>query len=852
MDSFGHAKLRAKEQVSSCISRNVVTLNNMAGPGAGMTLGLLVRRASAPDVARNDDDENDNVEDNALVLTCDQLQQVDEFRSQLLDRTDDADKFELCAEKCNELLRHDTGLQILIAAYDDVMSAACRGYENKKQEKTSTRTPLPTGRNKKTDNNAERDEWERYFGVATSAAQVKSKCLVALKAVAKRWGREVVLYYEWASRGESFCNLLRAGALHVPNWGDAALALNIIMCRRHTTVRRAGIDSSRDPITQADLKELKRFSVSEIRDNDLPAGFGRDKFGIVVCEKFAVPRPKPPVESRPTEFSDAAGDSDLSAPPGTDFTELSEPDETNSLDPPTRKSLRPSTQLSYKETPNRGSGTIRSVPANTSAVSKALAPPCCPVSSTLLGTLDNEIIFNPADFFAIRGQLCHRHTQSLLNQIWVKRPATDQAMSLADPATRRRTTSLPDITQPFKRPRIENPSLFPSVSARGTELLHDQEADEAYRKRALTELQNTTSTPPPNSHGQQTADLVQALLKKITLPNTDRSRGPVDAIFCTGIEAADLIESIPPCSVPIITERQQQFQWSKNGRPILQLFHRMTCLDRTVSVQIPSRSSERDSFEVRTLVEVQKRFLSMENMASPWNILDLQSPLPSSILPNFLTGENSGLLLHVRDAVLMEKSAERVVAPSQNWNQWKNVLEWVLLSEGGHQTAPHMDSNGLSTWITVQEGCIGFGWMASPTEEEERDWMTTDGYIGGRWRYVVLKPGQTIFFTSGTIHFVFRTRAPQTLALGGHVLQWSGIKRWMRIVLAQMANPMITNEDMKQSASMYVHAISKLVETRIAEGRIEELGGDAVVKPFLAAVEEFNRLHVPRKTRRTR
>ncbi|OIW30053.1 hypothetical protein CONLIGDRAFT_680842 [Coniochaeta ligniaria NRRL 30616] len=64
--------------------------------------------------------------------------------------------------------------------------AACRGYEDKKQEKISIRTPLPAGRNRKTDNNAKRDEWERYFGVATSASRVKSECLVALEAVAKR------------------------------------------------------------------------------------------------------------------------------------------------------------------------------------------------------------------------------------------------------------------------------------------------------------------------------------------------------------------------------------------------------------------------------------------------------------------------------------------------------------------------------------------------------------------------------------------------------------------------------------------------------------------------------------------
>jgi len=828
------------------------------------TPDLSLRCVSTMDDARDGDaardgdtDENNNVDDNTLVLTCDQLQQVNDFRNQLLGSTDDADKFQLCAEKCNELLRFDTRLQILIATYDDVMSAVCRGYENKKQEKAKTRTPLPTGRNKRIDNTAERVEWRRYFGVATHAAQVKSNCLVALKAVALRWGREVVLHYEWASKGPNFCNLLRGAAVDVPKWDNAALALTIIMCRRHATVKRPCIARSRDPITSADLKELKGFPVSEIQDSILPAGFGLDKFGMVVHEQFAVPRlpstcsTKPPTEpDRSAEPSDSASNIELSDVPGTDCTVPSEPpsetSETNSLHPPTGRSLRPSTgrplrpptQLSYKETPNRGSGAARSVRAKTSSAPKALPSCRCPLPPTLLAALDDATTFNPADFSALRSGLCHDHTKRLLEKVWAQRLATDRATSPVDLPTRRRTSSLSgiDITQPFKRPRLEDLSPFPYISARGTEFLHDLEADETYRNRVLAELQHTCALPP-SSHGKQNAELVQALLGTITPPNTNKSRGPVDALFCTGIVAADLVESVSPLSVPIITAGQQQFRWSKNDRPTAQLFHRMTYLDRTVSVQIPSRSSAEDSFEDRTLREVRQRFLSMGDTANPWNILDLQSPLPSSILPSFLTGENSGLLLHVRDTILMEKSAERVTAPSQSWNQWKNVLEWVLLSEGGHQTGPHMDSNGLSTWITVQEGCMGFGWMANPTEEEENNWATNDDYTGGRWRYVVLKPGQTIFFTSGTIHFVFRTRAPQTMALGGHVLQWSGIERWMRVVLAQMANPMITNEDMGQSAPMYVHAISKLVETRIAEGRIEELGGGTAVKRFRAAVE---------------
>ncbi len=137
--------------------------DNMAGSGPQTAVGLSVRCVSALDAARdgddndNDDDDNDDVDDNALVLTCDQLQQVNEFR-ELLDSTDNTDQLQLCTEKYSELLRHDTSLQILIAAYDDIISATYRGYKNKKKEKTSTRTPLPTGRNQKTVDNTERDE----------------------------------------------------------------------------------------------------------------------------------------------------------------------------------------------------------------------------------------------------------------------------------------------------------------------------------------------------------------------------------------------------------------------------------------------------------------------------------------------------------------------------------------------------------------------------------------------------------------------------------------------------------------------------------------------------------------------
>ncbi len=159
--------------------------------------------------------------------------------------------------------------------------------------------------------------------------------------------------------------------------------------------------------------------------------------------------------------------------------------------------------------------------------------------------------------------------------------------------------------------------------------------------------------------------------------------------------------------------------------------------------------------------------------------------------------------------------------------------------EGGHNTSPHTDSHGLATWITVQEGLFGFGWLSRPTDDESREWAADPyAYTGGRWRYVILEPGQTVFFNSGTVHFVFRLAdRGQTLALGGHVLQWSGIRRWIEVVTAQMVNPHITNEDMEWSAPKYVRVVADLVEKRARNGRVDDMGGPDEVNQLLALLK---------------
>ncbi|KAK0710358.1 hypothetical protein B0T26DRAFT_436955, partial [Lasiosphaeria miniovina] len=245
---------------------------------------------------------------------------------------------------------------------------------------------------------------------------------------------------------------------------------------------------------------------------------------------------------------------------------------------------------------------------------------------------------------------------------------------------RRRRTSLPDILDntPLKRLRLNDPApiqnSLPTALNQGCCPTQDPIRDEAYRQRVLEEFQSAEDGL--DSWGRRTNDLVAQILQKSKPP----IRG--EAYFLNG-EGAFQQAELGRVDIPIFTQSQQPFQWRGKDRPVSQFFNRMEDigLNRTVSVQIPSHPLHKASCERKTLLDVRDRFLLQRLTNNPWNLLDLQSPIPSA-LPSFLEGENCQLLLRIRDAVLMGNSAERIAAPAQDWNTWRNVTDWALLSEG--------------------------------------------------------------------------------------------------------------------------------------------------------------------------
>lgn len=414
------------------------------------------------------------------------------------------------------------------------------------------------------------------------------------------------------------------------------------------------------------------------------------------------------------------------------------------------------------------------------------------------------------------------------------------------PASKRRRLSLPlqlSESSAFAGdiPLSENPGVFfVSVPENKNDArpFHAKATDARFRDQVLIQLrQKMTQSKFCTTWGELNTQGMFSLLSRAKQPLSTGAESEKEAYFSTGEEAERQLEAHTVLHGPLITENQQQFRWDPcKGRPIEQFFRRIGNLDRSISVQKASLRLHQPSFVLMRLGAVRDLFLKNERSEDPLNVLDLRNPLPRSILPRFLMGEDCQLLSRVRDTILEGATAERCSASIVEWNRWRDDEDWALLAQGGAQTLAHQDSCGKATWLTVQEGQVGFGWISRPSEEEVRSWSADpNAFEGGQIRYVVLQPGQTIYFEAGTIHFVFRLDQHQTLLLGGHVLRWSRIDSWIRIVLGQLLSPNCTNEDPLPSAPAYVEAVARLLAEQTHSGRTDLLASEEVVAKFTSA-----------------
>jgi hypothetical protein len=258
-----------------------------------------------------------------------------------------------------------------------------------------------------------------------------------------------------------------------------------------------------------------------------------------------------------------------------------------------------------------------------------------------------------------------------------------------------------------------------------------------------------------------------------------------------------------------------------------------------VHIQDPSIRLARNKAHVRevTIKQLRDRFSEPKTKSSiPWNCLELATHVDDGLRPPFLSTEDCRLLTKIKLPSSSDSASRRGYEPG-----WKEVEKWALLAQAGSLTEPHQDSHGYSTYITVNQGAMGFGWLSNPTPAEKKQWrLAPSTFKGGRWRYQVLRPGRTVFFPTGTVHFVFRlSSADDTLAFGGHVLRCSQIVNWVKCLIDEKANPDITNEDISVSAPAYLDRVARFVKQARRMGQESRWGGPAAITEFLRLKDEF-------------
>ena len=306
-----------------------------------------------------------------------------------------------------------------------------------------------------------------------------------------------------------------------------------------------------------------------------------------------------------------------------------------------------------------------------------------------------------------------------------------------------------------------------------------------------------------------------------------------EALSVSGEEAKKYLAANNFFSGPIFTTGQQRLPLQSVETFLAECYDD----DADVYVQDPSVQVTKGTPHVRlrTMAAVKQRFAKPAS-DKPWNLLELAAHVEDGLRPDFLCEEDCRLLTKLKFPSNSDKASRKGYDPG-----WKEVEKWALVAQAGALTEPHQDSHGYSTYITVNEGRFGYGWLSNPTPDEKATWAHThDSYIGGNWRYAVMRPGQTVFFPAGTVHFVFRLPAAgNTLAFGGHVLRCSQIVRWIKCLIDEKKMPNITNEDLTVSAPGYLDRVEKFVKQALKSGQVEKWGGREGIEEFLKLKKEF-------------
>jgi hypothetical protein len=396
-------------------------------------------------------------------------------------------------------------------------------------------------------------------------------------------------------------------------------------------------------------------------------------------------------------------------------------------------------------------------------------------------------------------------------------------------------------TSPAKRRRVSigstcqdkstsQPSVLPQPffkldgdEARPT---RDIEYDQSYVAK-ISEGLEAAGRSKVNDVGRKQARRILYLLQEGEVAGED------EALYLTASEAATHLRPGTFSKKIIITAEQQPLPL----QTIEQFLDEFYEDDAQVWIQDSSAKTGKNSPSVRQVkVRAVKERSANKAHTKPWNLLELATHHEDGLRPAFLNNEDCRLLTKLKIPGAADEARRRTYPQG-----FKEVEKWALLAQAGALTEPHQDSHGYSTFITINVGHVGFGWLSNPTEAERAQWRKNPlHFTGGTWRYVILKPGQTVFFPAGTVHFVFRLpSAGNSLAFGGHILRCSNIVHWARTLLEERDSQDVANEDLSDSATGYLERVGRFVTQALKSGLVERWGGKEEIEEFLRLKEEF-------------
>jgi hypothetical protein len=140
-------------------------------------------------------------------------------------------------------------------------------------------------------------QWEQYVNMAQSKIRISKQCLAPLIRTAEYWGMNKVQYYEWASMGLKYCDVLATAASQSPDWEEVRIKLNQLLLKRIAEGRF--LRTTANPIYLLDLEHLIAWTdntnfekkgrraytlkYEPVAESDLPSGYVLDQFGLIVA-----------------------------------------------------------------------------------------------------------------------------------------------------------------------------------------------------------------------------------------------------------------------------------------------------------------------------------------------------------------------------------------------------------------------------------------------------------------------------------------------------------------------------------------------------------------------------------------